>query len=138
MLDSGAFVAAERNSAEVTAHVKFAAFEGSVVVVPASVIAEIWRDPPRHRAVSLLEATDAVVPLGLRESQAVGRLLGVDGSRQIVDANVALTALAARPSLVLTSDPQDIGRLVRAAGGTCAIGDGGRGRPPVDVAIEAV
>ena len=103
---------------------KFAAFEGSVVVVPASVIAEIWRDPPRHRAVSLLEATDAVVPLGLRESQAVGRLLGVDGSRQIVDANVALTALAARPS--------------RAAGGTCAIGDGGRGRPPVDVAIEAV
>jgi len=136
VLDSGAFLAAERNSRQLVNHLTVAAKRGSVVLVPATVVAEVWRDPVRHRSVSLLKATDAVIPLGLRDSQAVGRLLGVDRSSQIVDANVALTAFAARPSLVLTSDPQDVARLICAAGGTCSVD--GKGAATADVAIETI
>jgi hypothetical protein len=38
------------------------------------------------------------------------------GVLDVVDAIVAAEAVAARPSLILTSDPNDISRLIEAAG----------------------
>ena len=61
-----------------------------------------------------------VVPLGESEAHEAGRLLGVTRTADIVDAVVVTTALR-RKATILTSDPDDIERLVRASGRNVAV-----------------
>ena len=61
----------------------------------------------------LLRACE-VVPFAPADSPDVGALLAASGSMDVVDAHVALTAIKRRVA-VLTSDPDDIGRLVAGA-----------------------
>jgi len=56
-----------------------------------------------------------VVPLGEKETHQAGRLLGMAKTADIVDAVVVTTALRQR-AMILTSDRDDIERLVRASG----------------------
>lgn len=120
MLDSGAFVAAERWDRRLATFL--AADKDATILIPAAVVAEIWRRPPRARSTALIDSANDVVPLTLERAQAVGELLGASSTTQIVDATVAALAIAAAPSLVLTSDVHDIEALVNAAGVTCRIG----------------
>lgn len=99
-----------------------AADKDATILIPAAVVAEMWRRPPRPRSTSLIESANAVVALTLERAQYVGELLGASSTTQIVDACVATLAIASAPSLVLTSDVHDIEALVRAAGVTCPIG----------------
>jgi hypothetical protein len=48
------------------------------------------------------------------DGKRIGELLARSGSADIVDAHVAL--ITAHADLVLTSDPGDIGKLLRARG----------------------
>jgi len=122
VLDSGAFIAAEAFDRRIGAIVQAAADTGADVIVPATVIAETWRTPARANSAALLKSASSVWPLDDRGARAVGDLLTRDRSVQIVDANVVTIAIATKPSLVVTSDPTDIQRLVKAAGETCSLG----------------
>jgi len=61
-----------------------------------------------------------VVPLGETEAHEAGRLLGRTKTADVVDAVVVATALRQRAT-ILTSDPDDIERLVRASGREVAV-----------------
>jgi hypothetical protein len=61
-----------------------------------------------------------VVPLGESEAHEAGRLLGKTRTADVVDAVVVTTAVRQK-ALILTGDPDDIERLVRASGGEVAV-----------------
>jgi hypothetical protein len=61
-----------------------------------------------------------VVPLGDTGAHEAGRLLGISKTADVVDAVVVTTALRQR-AVILTSDPEDIERLVRASGREVAV-----------------
>jgi hypothetical protein len=61
-----------------------------------------------------------VVPLGETEAHEAGRLLGIAKKSDVVDAVVVTTALRQR-AVILTSDPGDMERLVRASGREVAV-----------------
>jgi hypothetical protein len=61
-----------------------------------------------------------VVPLGEREAHEAGRLLGMTRSADVVDAVVVTLALRQK-AIILTSDPDDIERLIRASGREVAV-----------------
>lgn len=111
ILDSGAVIAVQRGNRLVDAHIATAAARGEDVVVPAVVVAECIRggtaDAPIHR---LLHASH--VPfLGGRLAQAAGRLLAAAGMTAAVDALVVAEAIRGGPCVLLTTDPDDLGRL---------------------------
>jgi hypothetical protein len=114
VLDSGAFIASEKQRRLVATLVDFAARQGNVVVAPASVIAETWREPTSYALTFTLGLLDEVEPLDLQRAKVVGRLLGRAHTRQIVDASVAEAASRHRPSVVLTSDADNIMALLHA------------------------
>ena len=106
-----------------------AADEGATIIIPATVVAEIWREPPSHPSVTLIGTADAVEALDLTYARAVGALNGRVGATQITDAHVALLATRKSPSIVITSDVNDIVALVRANGSSASVGTkSGKGR----------
>jgi hypothetical protein len=62
----------------------------------------------------------AVVPLGETEAHEAGRLLGISKTSDVVDAVIVAIALR-QNATILTSDPDDIERLVRASGSEAAV-----------------
>lgn len=120
ILDSGAFVAAERWDRRLATFL--AADKDATILIPAAVVAEIWRRPARPRSTSLIESANDVVPLTLERAEDIGELLGTSATTQIVDASVAALAIGSAPSLVLSSDVHDIEALIKAAGVTCRVG----------------
>ncbi len=131
MLDAGAFVAAERWDRRLATFL--AAGEDAEIVIPAAVVAEIWRQPPRARSSALIESADDIEPLTLAHAREVGALLGTSATTQIADACVATLAAACAPSLVLTSDVADIERLLTAMGVACRVGSTSRLGAPVSI-----
>jgi hypothetical protein len=61
-----------------------------------------------------------VVTLGESEAHEAGRLLGITRTTDVVDAVVVTTALRSK-AMILTSDADDIERLVRASGRDVAV-----------------
>jgi len=118
VLDSGAFIAAQSCEPSLMAFIKAAEKTDSPLFVSTAVIAEVWRNPPPANSAKLLIQATAV-PLDITRSQRARELLGLSGTRQVVNSAVAALAIELRPSLVLTSDVSDIARLVRAGGFSC-------------------
>jgi hypothetical protein len=86
---------------------------GLVPLVPAPVVAQVSRSPRQAQLRRFL--TGCVVPRGEIEAHEAGRLSGMNGTADVVDAVVVTTALG-QQAVILTSDPGDIERLVRASG----------------------
>jgi predicted nucleic acid-binding protein len=86
------------------------------VVVSAVTLAEVLRGGSRDAAVHRVLARSTVVPVSRDLGRRAGELLGsvgLSGHRQAIDAVVAATALSLpRPVVLLTSDPDDMSRLV--------------------------
>jgi hypothetical protein len=61
-----------------------------------------------------------VVPLGETEAHEAGRLLGITKTSDVVDAVVVTTAIRQKAT-ILTGDPVDMERLVRASGRAVAV-----------------
>jgi predicted nucleic acid-binding protein len=112
ILDSGAIIAIARGDPRVAGYVAAATYRGDEVVVPAVVVAQTIRGGPRDAPVYRLLKTVRTRPIGLRLARHAGELLGATGSDDAVDAIVMAEALRVRPSLLLTSDPEDMTRLV--------------------------
>ena len=117
--DAAVLVAADRNERRAWAEHKARLEFGIVPLVPAPVVAQVSRSPQQARLRRFLTGC-VVVPLDESEAHAAGRLLGMSRTRDVVDAVVVTVALRQK-TMILTSDPDDIGRLVRASGRQVAV-----------------
>jgi len=110
--DAGGLIALERNNRRVLSILQTALEDGDRFVVPATVLAQVIRNPAKQvrlwRMIQF-DKTD-IVPLDASHAQAVGALLARTGTSDIADAHVVICARAAGHR-VITSDPLDIRRL---------------------------
>lgn len=106
--------------ARVRAHLETARIRGARVVVSAVTLAEVLRGGPRDVSVHRVLSRIATVPVSPELGRAAGELLGttgLSGHRFAIDSVVAATALVmARPVVLLTSDSDDLSRLVDEPG----------------------
>jgi predicted nucleic acid-binding protein len=98
------------------AYLEAAHERGARVVVSAITLTEVLRGGPRdtqiHRVLARITVQPVSADLGRRAGELLGAA-GLSGHRCAIDAVVAATALElARPVVVLTSDPDDLSRLV--------------------------
>jgi hypothetical protein len=114
VLDAGALIALSRGSGSARASVKRAIRRGYSIVVPTPVVAQVHRGSwDRASMDRTLKAVDMFVATSLETALYAGVLLGRADHSDAVDGVVVAEAVQAR-STILTSDPDDIGRLVDA------------------------
>lgn len=115
LLDAGALVAIDRDDRDMQTVVQLAVQQRLKLRTSAIVVAEVWRDPRGRQArlARLLRAVD-VRPVDVQTGQRAGVLLGRARLNDPVDA--VLVVLAEDDDTILTSDVDDITRLVAAAG----------------------
>jgi hypothetical protein len=87
-------VAADRNSRSAWVEHRVRLEAGILPVVPAPVVAQVSRSPRQVQLRRLLRGCE-VVSLTEQRAHSAGRLLGLAGSRDVVDAVVADTAAPA-------------------------------------------
>jgi predicted nucleic acid-binding protein len=102
--------------ARTRAYLDSARARGARVVVSAITLTEVLRGGPRDSAVHRVLSRITVVPVAAAVARKAGELLGttgLSGHRCAIDAVVAATALEMeRPVVLLTSDPDDMNKLV--------------------------
>jgi predicted nucleic acid-binding protein len=113
--DAGALIAADRNDRRFWADHRVRLDSGVVPIVPAPVVAQVSRAPSQAQLRRLLRGCD-VVPMTEQVAHEAGGLLAKARTSDVVDAFVAMVAVARRADVV-TSDRQEIEELVRYAGG---------------------
>lgn len=113
ILDAGALIAVDRNDRSVIDLVELAWRTGQAVLVPAGVLAQVWRSGRRQAAVArvLKAKMTRVVPLDEGDAKASGVLCGETGTADVIDASVVVVAGANPTAVVVTSDPDDMRRL---------------------------
>jgi predicted nucleic acid-binding protein len=111
-LDAGALIAMEKGNARVAGLIHRSISEGLTVSVPTVVIAQVWRGGPRQALLAgfLARAKLDIVGYGLEDAKAVGRRIAECGHTDVVDVFTVLHANA-HGHAVVTSDPEDIGRI---------------------------
>ncbi|HXX66961.1 MAG TPA: PIN domain-containing protein [Polyangiaceae bacterium] len=112
VLDAGALIAFERGDARMRALCREALRIRARLVIPAGVVAQVWRNPARQVPVRALLAggTTEVPALDQILAEAAGVLCGRTGTSDVVDASVVLTARREH-AVVVTSDVADLKRL---------------------------
>jgi hypothetical protein len=110
--DAGALIGFERNDRRVEALVGHVHACGQRLIVPAGVVAQVWRRGDRQARLARLLRRDLseIVPLDDATARAAGHLLSRVGSTDVVDASVVWCARE-RDAVVVTSDPDDLRRL---------------------------
>ena len=109
-LDSGALIAYERGDRRVIVHLKEAQGRGADLTIPAVVIAEVWRGGPRAARLSMLLEACVIEPLSEKRARLAGEAIAAVGSAGAIDA-IVMASASTRGDWVLTSDPEDLGRL---------------------------
>ena len=118
ILDSGGLTALIGRSQRARAWFRWVVEHGGVVVVPTPVLVETTtgdgaRDAEVNRVLSVLESLGRTVAPGDAIARMAGRLRHRARSDDGIDALVAATAAASGALCVLlTSDPEDLGRLL--------------------------
>lgn len=113
VFDTGALIAFERGTRGLVVLVTEARHAGETITVPAGCVAQAWRKPERQaRLAALLRQPNVrIVALDAEDARRIGLLLATTGTRDVIDAHVALCAHRLGHA-VLTSDTDDIRRLV--------------------------
>lgn len=117
VLDSGALIALERGSHRMLAILDRVTKGADRVVLPRTVIAQVWRGTPRQaniaRLVNLAPRDDGSVvidELTGQRAREIGITIGETSHTDIVDVHVAVAA-SERGHGVLTSDDDDIAKV---------------------------
>lgn len=112
VLDAGALIAVERGGRRVATLLEVARRDGRAVVIPAGVVAQVWRGGSRQaRLARLLGAHEvSVEALTHGVARAAGVLCGAAGTSDVVDASVVVAARRHRAT-VLSSDRADLAAL---------------------------
>lgn len=115
VLDAGAFIAVDRDDRSMIARLRVAQLHGHELRTSAIVIAQVWRSASGRQAriARLLPAVD-VCSVDERMARDAGALLAKARTDDPIDATVVLVARSG--DRILTSDPDDIGRLVSSSG----------------------
>lgn len=114
VFDAGALIALDRGDRAIGALIALAAQQGSEAVTSSACVAQAWRDPARQARLTRALGGFLEQPLDMPAARRCGLLLAGSATSDVVDAALAL--LVRRGDTVLTSDPQDIGRLLEATG----------------------
>lgn len=104
--DAGVLVAADRNDRLVWADHRARLEFGVVPTTTAPVVAQVSRSARQVQLRRLLRGC-VIAAFAVDEAHQVGRLLGVSGTADVVDAHVVVAAVA-RNATVLTSDTDDL------------------------------
>jgi predicted nucleic acid-binding protein len=114
ILDSGAVIALAARSHRALAFLNSTMKQRALVVVPAVVIAETTRGTRRDAAVNrVLNGVDRITPVTEAVARQAGRLLAATDRRNLtIDALVAAEATLESPSVIMTSDPDDLAVLI--------------------------
>jgi predicted nucleic acid-binding protein len=112
VFDAGGLIALERNDRRVFAILDTALEDGDRIIVPATALAQVIRNPARQVRLWRMIQFDKteVIPLDGSQAQAVGALLARTSTSDITDAHVVICAQTAGYAIV-TSDPLDLKRL---------------------------
>jgi hypothetical protein len=117
VLDSGGVSAIADGNAIARAALDRARREGWLVVIPAPVLAEVHTGRSDHARIDrVVNAVDMLLSTTPDMARRAGELRFTSGVTDVVDAIVVAEAVAVRPALILTSDPNDLGKLIEAAG----------------------
>jgi predicted nucleic acid-binding protein len=120
VLDSEGLSKLAAGDSHARAHLETAVARRARVAVSAITLTEVLRGGPRDAAVHRVLSRITVVPVSPEVARRAGELLGatgLPGRRCAIDAVVAATALGLeRPLALLTSDPDDMSRLVEEPG----------------------
>jgi PIN domain len=110
--DAGGLIALEQNDRRVFSILATALEDGDRIIVPATALAQVIRNPARQVRLWRMIQFDQteIVPLDGSHAQAVGALLARTGTSDITDAHVVICARTAG-SAVITSDPLALKRL---------------------------
>lgn len=114
ILDTGALIALERNDRAMWQRLKLALQAGEAPVSHGGIVGQAWRGRGARQAL-LARALDVVDirRLDAALGRAAGELLGRAKQDDVIDA--ALVLLANDGDRVITSDPDDLAPLARAA-----------------------
>jgi predicted nucleic acid-binding protein len=119
VFDAGAFIALERRSPFMIGILDEALHGTIEVVLPRTVIAQVWRGTPRQANIGRLVSAGlrrgspvVIDELTAERAREIGVKIGQTSHPDIVDVHVALAA-AERGHAVLTSDDTDIAKVNR-------------------------
>jgi hypothetical protein len=122
VLDAGGVSAIADGNGVARAALERARREGWLVVIPAPVLTEVHTGRRDHARIDLvINAVDMLVPTGADRARQAGEVRSRSGVLDVVDAIVVAEAVAMLPAVILTSDPDDIRRLIDAAGASARI-----------------
>ncbi len=112
VLDAGALIAFERADPKMRALLREAARAEVRLVIPAGVVAQVFRDRARQVPLgALLNRDTTTVPaLDRTLAEAVGALCARIGTSDVVDASVVIIAKRERAAII-TSDVDDLRAL---------------------------
>jgi hypothetical protein len=114
LLDAGALVAIEKRDRRLAAMLRVIQQAGHPVRTSAAVVAQVWRGGPRQANLSRILTGVAIRALDVGDGRQAGELQGRAGTSDVVDAHLAL--MIGPGDQVLTSDPDDIDRLLDIRG----------------------
>lgn len=114
VFDSGALIALERGDRGVAALLVAAVAAGTEAVTSCACVAEVWRDPARQARLTRALSGFREHSLDRAQARASGALLAQVATADVADA--ALCQLVGDGDTILTSDPSEIARLLRARG----------------------
>lgn len=116
VLDAGALISLEsKPRGRVFTACRDALDAGEMALLPTVVLAQVWRANPRQAPLAMLRRMCKALPFTEDVAEAVGRLLALSGTADVVDAAVVIAALS-HGGIVLTSDPGDLCKLADAVG----------------------
>ncbi len=112
VLDAGALIAVERADRPTLTVMESARRQGRELVVPAGVVAQVWRGGPRQARLARFLAARGVQVEVLTDAgaKASGVLCGRAGTADIVDASVVVAARS-HQATVVSSDREDLEML---------------------------
>jgi len=115
VLDAGALIALDRNDRAMWTRLKAALLAGERPLTHGGVVGQAWRaGGARQARLAVALAGVEVRALDDIAGRAAGELLARCRLRDVIDA--ALVLLAHDGDQVVTSDPEDLAALARAAG----------------------
>jgi len=106
VFDAGGLIALERNDRRVFSILDTALEDGDRIIVPATALAQVIRNPARQVRLWRMIQFDKteVIPLDGSQAQALGALLARTSTSDITDAHVVICARTAGYAII-TSDP---------------------------------
>jgi hypothetical protein len=114
ILDAGAFIAIERRDRRIEAMLRVLHKQRVPLWTSAAVVAQVWRSARKQALLARILPGIGVRALAPGDDTRIGELLAITGTDDVIDGHVVL--LADDKDRIVTSDPDDLARLIEARG----------------------